>query len=82
MGRLFGRIFIRTVEIGIGDFLMKKYLPPTNQCRMKDYKGTITRPLALNDLTAAFFVLLTGTAVAVIIFIGELIINLLRNQFS
>lgn len=64
--------------MGIRDFMMKKYLPPTDQCRMEEKKET--RSLTLNDLASAFIALQIGIAAAAIVFIIELMMKHVKKS--
>ena len=46
----------------------------------KNYRGSELKPFSLIDLAGPFFILLTGCAVSVLLFIAEVVKNLLQNS--
>lgn len=61
-------------ENGIGVFLIKKYAPNIDKCRMENFHASYgrARPFKLNEFTGVFLVLGIGLGCAVIAFLFEL----------
>ena len=68
---------LRLRENGIIEHLAKRYLPPTDKCRIKnmDTQSTAGNPLGIYAMVSAFIVLAIGVGSSLIVFALELIVN-------